>query len=206
MDFWPGRRAGCQLCAAECTAPCLVLGHHQSTGTGDSPDTPQGLRVPQGARPASVGMLCVSSGVSRAGRRDVPPPMYPPASFGMLCSVPQGREEGCVSHASPQLLAWDRPCGGQSQQRGCHNPGDPPSLSLQIYTSSCSSPALAARSSSAPPRLPGPPNPRPGEGRKEGKRISGRQPLEVIDALAGDAGALVPFVAAAAGALCGAPG
>lgn len=50
---------------------------------------------------------------------------------------------------------------------------------------------------------PGPQTLGPG---KEGKRISARQSLEVIDALAGDAGALVPFVAAAAGALSGAPG
>lgn len=54
-----------------------------------------------------------------------------------------------------------------------------------------------------PPRQLGPQTPGL---EKEGKRISTRQPLEVIDALAGDAGALVPFVAAAAGALSGAPG
>lgn len=55
--------------------PCLLVGDRRPAGTGRSPDTPQGLHEPQGACPASTGMLCVS----RAGKRDASPPMYPPA-------------------------------------------------------------------------------------------------------------------------------
>lgn len=80
------------------------------------------------------------------------------------------------------------------------HPAPPPSLRRCQSPPAHAEPLGAARS---PPRQAVPKTPGLG---KAGKRISTRQPLEVIDALAGNAGALVPFVAAAAGALPGAPG